>query len=64
MKKSLSLANLPVIISALKCELEDPRLNSLIEKPLLKLESAGTTSTADVSTDATSPKSYKEVLLG
>ena len=33
-------------------------------RSVLKLESAGTTSTADVSTDATSPKSYKEVLLG
>jgi hypothetical protein len=38
MKKSVPLANLPAIISALKCELEDPRLDSLIEKPSLEMD--------------------------
>jgi hypothetical protein len=38
MNKSVSFSNLPVVISALKCELEDPRLDSLIEKPSLELD--------------------------
>jgi hypothetical protein len=38
MKKSVSFSNLPVVISALKCELEDPRLDILIEKTFLEFD--------------------------